>query len=461
METITRESGCLHTFCPIASVAWLHRKFNDSFFLIVGTHTCAHFIQTALDVMVYAHSRFGFAVLEEADLVSATLMGQLDGVVHKVIDEWHPRVLFVMTTCSVDILKVDLQVSCQELSKKHGFPILLASTSGIDRSFTQGEDAVLKALLPHCPSEPQKNAIPVQVAQTVPGPQPEKKKKWFSMGKTEPEMIQGTVMPLAPLSKNEPNLVLLGAIPDFVIRQLQWELKNIGLAQVDVFPSADLETMPAIHKNSVVVPLQPYLNDTLNAIRRQRGAEILTTLFPIGPDGTAQFLRDICQRFDLSLDRVYQREAETWGDLEKQVAFLRNKKIMFLGDNLLELSLARFLTACGAKVVEVGTPYVHAKDMQVELQLLADRGVPVVENPDFHKQLIRIEQYKPDLIIAGLGLCNPLEARGYTTAWSIEFTFAPIHGFGSAIDLIKMFTKPLYKKQTLLENGWNQEVMAL
>ncbi|MCW2277053.1 ferredoxin:protochlorophyllide reductase (ATP-dependent) subunit N [Heliophilum fasciatum] len=459
METISREGGCLHTFCPIASVAWLHRKFNDSFFLIVGTHTCAHFIQTALDVMVYAHSRFGFAVLEESDLVSANLTGPLDGVIRKVIDEWHPKVIFVMTTCSIDILKVDLQVSCQELSKTHEFPILLASTSGIDRTFTQGEDAVLKALLPFSPQEAP--VVPAPAPVPAEAPVVEKKKKWFSLGKSEPETPAPVAAPTAVPAEPKPNLVLLGAIPDITIRQLVWELNRLGIPQVDVFPSADLSTMPPIHEKTVVVPLQPYLNETINAIRRQRGAEVLSTVFPIGPDGTAHFLRDICQRFDLPIDRVYQREAEAWGDLETYVNFLRGKKIMFLGDNLLELSLARFLTACGANVVEVGIPYVHRKDMQAELKLLTDRQIPIVENPDFHKQLQRIEEYQPDLIIAGLGICNPLEARGFTTAWSIEFTFAPIHGFGSAVDLIKMFTKPLFKKQTLAENGWGMEGMAL
>ncbi|MBC9784218.1 ferredoxin:protochlorophyllide reductase (ATP-dependent) subunit N [Heliobacterium chlorum] len=433
MERVERENGCFHTFCPIASVAWLHRKIKDSFFLIVGTHTCAHFIQTALDVMVYAHSRFGFAVLEESDLVSASPTEELGKVVQQVVDEWHPKVIFVLSTCSVDILKMDLEVSCKDLSTRFGFPVLPAATSGIDRSFTQGEDAVLHALLPFVPKE----APAVE-------PVEEKKPRWFSFGKeTEKE-------------KAEParNLVLIGAVTDSTIQQLQWELKQLGLPKVDVFPDGDIRKMPVINEQTVVVPLQPYLNDTLATIRRERGAKVLSTVFPIGPDGTARFLEAICSEFGLVTSRIKEKEAQAWRDLEPQLQILRGKKIMFLGDNLLELPLARFLTSCGVQVVEAGTPYIHSKDLQQELELLQERDVRIVESPDFTKQLQRMQEYKPDLVVAGLGICNPLEAMGFTTAWSIEFTFAQIHGFVNAIDLIKLFTKPLLKRQALMEHGW-------
>ncbi|KAB2953065.1 ferredoxin:protochlorophyllide reductase (ATP-dependent) subunit N [Heliorestis acidaminivorans] len=436
MDGIQRENGCLNTFCPIASVAWLHRKMKDSFFLIVGTHTCAHFIQTALDVMVYAHSRFGFAVLEESDLVAPSMTGELSSVIDEVVAEWNPKVIFVMTTCSVDILKMDLEVSCKEISKKLNFPVLLTSASGIDGIFTQGEDKVLKALLPFCPTVEEEEKEQSE----------ERKSKWFFFNKEEEKPVE---------KPKVSNLVLVGAVTDGTAQQLQWELKKLGLDKVDVFPEGDLAKMPVINERTVVAPLQPYLNDTLATIRRERGATVLTTLFPIGPDGTAQFLKDICQHFQIDASRVEEREKQTWQELEPQLQMLRGKKIMFLGDNLLELPLARFLTACGVEIVELGTPYVHSKDMKAELETLLAKQVPIIEGPDFHLQLKRIQAYKPDLIVTGLALCNPLEAMGYRTAWSIEFTFAQIHGFVNAIDLIKMFTKPLRKWQALQEHGWN------
>ncbi|ABZ83866.1 light-independent protochlorophyllide reductase, n subunit [Heliomicrobium modesticaldum Ice1] len=438
MEGIERENGCFHTFCPIASVAWLHRKIKDSFFLIVGTHTCAHFIQTALDVMVYAHSRFGFAVLEESDLVAASPTAELAKVVEDIKAEWQPKVIFLLSTCSCDILKLDLENSSKDLTIRFGFPVVPVQTSGLDRTFTQGEDAVLHALLPFVPKEDPKVAV-VE----------EKKRSWFSFGKDEGNKAS---VPAAPTR----NLVLVGAVTDSTTQQLQWELKQLGLERVDVFPSGDITNMPVINEHTVIVPLQPYLSDTLATLRRERGAKVLTTLLPIGPDGTARFLEAICAEFGLDASPVAEREAQTWRSLESQRALLRGKRIMFLGDNLLEIPLARFLTACGAEVVEAGTPYVHAKDLSEEIARLREKGVPIVESPNFSAQVERIDRLRPDLIVAGLGICNPLEAAGYTTAWSIEFTFAQIHGFVNAIDLIKLFVKPLLKRQALLEQGWTE-----
>jgi light-independent protochlorophyllide reductase subunit N len=44
---------------------------------------------------------------------------------------------------------------------------------------------------------------------------------------------------------------------------------------------------------------------------------------------------------------------------------------------------------------------------------------------------------------------NPLEARGINTKWSIEFTFAQIHGFTNAIYILELITRPLRRKTKL------------
>ena len=51
---------------------------------------------------------------------------------------------------------------------------------------------------------------------------------------------------------------------------------------------------------------------------------------------------------------------------------------------------------------------------------------------------------------------NPLEARGINTKWSVEFTFAQIHGFTNAQDILELVTRPLRRNQNLAELGWSQ-----
>jgi len=65
---ILRERGQREVFYGLTGIIWLHRKIQDAFFLIVGSRTCAHLMQSAAGVMIFAEPRFGTAIIEERDL---------------------------------------------------------------------------------------------------------------------------------------------------------------------------------------------------------------------------------------------------------------------------------------------------------------------------------------------------------------------------------------------------------
>ena len=44
---VRRENGQREVFCGLTGIIWLHRKIQDAFFLVVGSRTCAHLIQSA------------------------------------------------------------------------------------------------------------------------------------------------------------------------------------------------------------------------------------------------------------------------------------------------------------------------------------------------------------------------------------------------------------------------------
>jgi light-independent protochlorophyllide reductase subunit N len=99
---------------------------------------------------------------------------------------------------------------------------------------------------------------------------------------------------------------------------------------------------------------------------------------------------------------------------------LAGKRLFLLPDSQLELSLARFLSReCGMELVEVGTPYLDRQLLASELDLLP-AGTQISEGQDVERQLDRVRRAKPDLVVCGLGLANPLEAEGFATKWSIE-----------------------------------------
>ncbi len=128
---------------------------------------------------------------------------------------------------------------------------------------------------------------------------------------------------------------------------------------------------------------------------------------------------------------------------------LQGKRLFLMPDSQLELSLARFLRReCGMELVEVGTPYLDRSLLAEELALLPPE-TPITEGQDVERQLERVRASRPDLVVCGLGLANPLEAEGIATKWSIELVFSPIHGCDQAGDLAELFSRPLRRRQGL------------
>jgi light-independent protochlorophyllide reductase subunit N len=86
--------------------------------------------------------------------------------------------------------------------------------------------------------------------------------------------------------------------------------------------------------------------------------------------------------------------------------------------------------------------------MAEELALLP-AGPTISEGQDVDRQLDRCREERPDLVVCGLGLANPLEAEGMTTKWSIELVFTPVHGYEQAADLAELFARPLRRRALL------------
>ena len=86
--------------------------------------------------------------------------------------------------------------------------------------------------------------------------------------------------------------------------------------------------------------------------------------------------------------------------------------------------------------------------MKAEIDLLPP-GCRIVEGQHVEKQLDRVRDSSPDLVVCGMGLANPLEAEGISTKWSIEMVFSPIHGIDQASDLAELFSRPLRRHDIL------------
>ena len=427
------ETGNYHTFCPISCVAWLYQKIEDSFFLVIGTKTCGYFLQNALGVMIFAEPRYAMAELEEGD-ISAQLNDyqELKRLCLQIKKDRNPSVIFWIGTCTTEIIKMDLEGIAPKLEIELGIPIVVARANGLDYAFTQGEDTVLAALA-------QRNT-----------------EKQDFLEKTN--VKEGH----ASSQKHKP-LILFGSIPETVVQQLSLELGKQGISISGWLPSKRYTEIPTINEGDFVCGINPYLSRTATTLMRRRKCKLISAPFPIGPDGTRAWIEKICSVFNVEPIGLEEHEKEIWESLEPYVQLIRGKSVFFMGDNLLEISLARFLIRCGMIVFEIGIPYMDKRYQSAELLLLEktcqEMKTPIptiVEKPDNYNQLERIRELKPDLVITGMAHANPLEARGINTKWSVEFTFAQIHGFTNAKDILELVTRPLRRNKKLDEVGWQR-----
>ncbi|MCG9891500.1 MAG: ferredoxin:protochlorophyllide reductase (ATP-dependent) subunit N [Thermosynechococcaceae cyanobacterium MS004] len=447
------ETGNYHTFCPISCVAWLYQKIEDSFFLVIGTKTCGYFLQNAMGVMIFAEPRYAMAELEEGD-ISAQLNDyeELKRLCLQIKRDRNPSVIVWIGTCTTEIIKTDLEGIAPRLESEIGIPIVVARANGLDYAFTQGEDTVLAAMAHRCPEK-------------SPTLESEKKERnaissLLNFGKKKEEAIAEE-----SAYRDHTPLVLFGSLPDPVVTQLTLELKRQGIKVSGWLPSKRFTELPAIEEGYYVSGVNPFLSRTATTLMRRRKCKLIGSPFPIGPDGTRAWIEKICAVLDIEPKGLDEREAQIWESLEDYLQIVRGKSVFFMGDNLLEVSLARFLVRCGMTVSEIGIPYMDKRYQAAELAFLEktcqEMGVPlpkIVEKPDNYNQIQRIKEIQPDLVITGMAHANPLEARGITTKWSVEFTFAQIHGFTNARDILELVTRPLRRNNSLKGLGWEKLV---
>jgi len=405
---VLRERGQREVFCGLTGIIWLHRKIQDAFFLVVGSRTCAHLMQSAAGVMIFAEPRFATAIIEERDLAGmADANEELDRVVAQLLARRPDiRLLFLVGSCPSEVIKLDLSRAARRLNATHapGVRVLNYSGSGIETTFTQGEDACLAALVPEMRADPA------------------------------------------------PGLLVVGALAEVVEDQMRRLFAALGIGPVAFLPPRRAADLPALGPGTRFLLAQPFLAETARLLE-ERGARRLAAPFPLGAEGTTAWLRAAAEAWGAPAARF--REVTAIGEQRARTAIARHRallagrRISFFPDSQLEIPLARFLSReLDMRPVEIGTPYLHRAHLAEELALLPADAM-LSEGGDVDRQLDRCRAARPDLVVCGLGLANPLEAEGFTTKWSIELVFTPIQGYDQAGDLAALFARPLDRRMRL------------
>jgi len=408
---VLRQRGQREVFCGLTGIVWLHRKIQDAFFLVVGSRTCAHLIQSAAGVMIFAEPRFATAIIDERDLAGLSeLDGESDKVVNRLLERRPDiKMLFLVGSCPSEVIKLDLKRAAARLSQIHSpkVRVLNYSGSGIETTFTQGEDACLAALVPFSPH---------------------------------------------PASGSVPPLLVAGALSDVVEDQFRRIFADMGVPDVAFLPARNAGSMPPVGPGMKYLLAQPFLNDTARALD-ERGAKHIPAPFPLGAEGTTAWFEAAGAALGIAPEKI--KTATEAGRIRATLALkphreaLTGKRIFFFPDSQLEIPLARFVAEeLGMEPVEVGTPYLQRQHLAQELGRLP-AGTMLSEGQDVERQLDRCRELNPDLVVCGLGLANPLESEGFTTKWSIELVFTPIQGYDQAGDLARLFSRPLDRQMRL------------
>ena len=317
--------------------------------------------------------------------------------------------LFLVGSCPSEVIKLDLSRAAQRLSRQFApnVAVLSYSGSGIETTFTQGEDAALAALVPTL------QQAPVQ----------------------------------AP-----PELMIVGTLADIVEDQFMRLFEKMGIGPVVCLPSRRSTDLPTVGPNTRFILAQPFLGDTARALEA-RGAQRIAAPFPLGVEGTTAWLSAIAAQWGVDAAHFEQTIAPSRDRASAAVArqreYLVDKRVFFFPDSQLEVPLARFLNReLGMQLTEVGSPYLHKQHLAEELAMLPANTV-LSEGQDVEAQLDRCRSAAPDIVVCGLGLANPLEQEGMTTKWSIELVFSPIQGYDQAPDLAELFVRPLRRRSLL------------
>ena len=217
---VLRERGQREVFCGLTGIVWLHRKMQDAFFLVVGSRTCAHLVQSAAGVMIFAEPRFATAILSERDLAGlADANDELDRCVRQLLDR-RPDIstLFLVGSCPSEVIKLDLQRAAERLNTQFlpRVRILNYSGSGIETTFTQGEDACLRCMVPHLPESTSATA----------------------------------------------ELMVVGTMADVVEDQFTRLFAQLGVGPVHFFPPRMARDLPPVGPNTKLLLAQPFLGET-------------------------------------------------------------------------------------------------------------------------------------------------------------------------------------------------------
>ena len=435
--TILNESGIPDVLPPLHAVSGLAERLPGALVVVVGTLAEAHLVQS-LPVAPSPNlpasprnPRVIFAVLDPGDPPQQGLLASR--VVEAAAGLRGTELVLLVAGRSAKLLGVDGAFEARLVARKLGLPAQVVDPSAPHEApgtlSTDLEARTIAALMNLCPKRRTSDLL-----QT--GPLAKRSGLFGGLLGRGREEAGGT--------QGRPVVLLGGASWPGGADEIAVELLRVGVEAVGAVPGAG--ELPALGEGTVVAVLDPNLTAAAR-VAEERGARVVRTLMPVGVDGTARFVQDVAEEAGVRANEVV-RARSTWEELGFLRNRIRGKRVFFAGDTGVEIPLARFLADAGAVVLEVGAPRLDRRFLASELQALGP-DVDVVVSPDWRGQMQRIEETRPDVVVASPGLHVPLVAMGHLCRSPRDFLEAGLYGYGGARRILELFTHTFERAETL------------
>ncbi|MDI6799479.1 MAG: nitrogenase component 1 [Actinomycetota bacterium] len=409
MSEEARLAVCYYSWCPLAAIGWFSRRFENIHFISIGMRECAHFIQMGLSRRGEHGLCFSLALLEEEEIATGEIYEPLLEIAKEAVGGG-AEIIVLMGSCALEIMKLDLKSLVKRLGEELGAKVVAAQSSGFFKGEGEGEDIIISALL---------------------------------------ELIS----PSSDVQGSR-GVVLLGSASKETAAVLRAEMEALGISFGGFFPGNSPSDMARISKSSLVAPLYPYLSKSLRTVKNIFGATILSSLFPLGADGSEDFYGAILRKLSLDPAPLAEMAKEAREEAGERAAHLMEKTIMIIGSGLIELPLARLFADLGLGVFEVSTPSLNGS-LAAELNRLKELGVEVIEGADLYDQVKRAKEAGVDLVFAHLSLANFLKESGFLTVPSAAYLRLEMLGLANSKNIVE---PDLYGKLTGLAPFYPKEL---
>ena len=375
-----RQRGQREVFCGLTGIVWLHRKIQDAFFLVVGSRTCAHLIQSAAGVMIFAEPRFATAIIDERDLAGlADSNEELDRVVGQLLDA--PARYPAAVPGRLLPVRGD---QARPVARRRAAVAAAFAARARAQLFRQRHRDHLHAgrgLLPRragariCDERPPMRAL--------------------AAGRGLPARHRrGSVPPAVRRAGHRP-----GAI-------------SCRLAAP--------RDLPPVGRGTRVLLAQPFLGETAPALAK-RGAQLLAAPFPFGAEGTTALAagrrRCLAASTRAHFRKRHRRRAANAPNARLPHYRDRARRQARSSSSPIRRWSHRWRASWPANSAMRAGRGRHALSQSPASSRTNSRCCPTAsllsEGQDVDRQLDRCRAAAPDLVVCGLGLANPLEARGH------------------------------------------------